>query len=129
VCGRKLKVLLSALFLLLLPLVSSYSEVVLTDSEYNQLLTALETAREELNRQEKTIERQRETLSRQESLIKNLEGRIETQNRQLTKLEQKLIEVSKSLKEQRGAQIKSSIMWSSIGFAVGALGAGIVLSQ
>jgi peptidoglycan hydrolase CwlO-like protein len=129
VCGRKLKALLLVLFLLSLPLAYSYSEVVLTDQEYNQLLTALETAREELNRQEKTIERQRETLNKQENLIGDLKSKIERQNQQLTKLEQSLTEVLESLKEQRGAQIKSSIMWGSIGFAVGALGAGIVLSQ
>lgn len=125
-CGRKLKVLLLALCLLSLPLVSSYSEVVLTDQEYEQLVKSFETAKAELSRQENTIERQRETLSKQENSIESLKSKIEKQNQQLTKLEQSLTEASKSLEALKGEVVKSNIMWGGIGFAVGALGAGVV---
>jgi peptidoglycan hydrolase CwlO-like protein len=129
VCGRKLKVLLLVLFLLSLPLVYSYSEVVLTDSEYSELLTALTEAEKKLNKQEKTIEELKSKSKQQQSTISELESLAWRQGSEISQLSKELKTQSESLKQLKKDKIKSSIMWSSIGLAVGAFGAGIVLSQ
>lgn len=115
-CLKKLSVL-SLLLLLLSPLL--FSEVILTDSEYQEITQALTESETALQNQEKSIA----TL---QSELMNLKSEL-TQLQKLQTISQQIIEQQSEnlrqhenyLKEQRRAQITTRILDHLRGFVGG----------
>jgi len=109
VCLKKLSVI-SLLLLLLSPLL--FSDVLLTDSEYQEIQTALTESETALQTQKKTIENLQAELQQLKNLQMISQQIIEQQSESLKAHE-------KSLKEQRKEQMITRILDHLRGFVGG----------
>jgi len=127
-CGRTLRVLLLVLFLLSLLSVPIYSDVVLTDQEYNELLTALTEAKNELNEQKKTIEEQQKRIKQLGKRLSESTSLTERQRQRIDQLGRELEMLSESLKQQKRGEIRSNLTWGGIGAVAGFMAAGLTFA-
>jgi predicted nucleic acid-binding Zn-ribbon protein len=90
----------------------SWADVVLTDEEYQQIETALETARSEITKLETALERSNQISESLENQITELRTTLQIQGETWTAL-------SRSLETQRIDQALQAIKWVGIGFLAG----------
>lgn len=103
-CLKRLSIIL---FLLLLPWLLS-ADISLTEDEYQELTTLLQTSQTALQRQEESIASLQEQLTRLQEL--------QTISEQITSQQEKqLRQLSESLKEQKTATILDRVKWFGVG--------------